>query len=179
MTTLAPGLNMGLSGQTPRRVRTEIRKITRRGFGPTPRVVPPYLTTTSTATRCSSDGYVHDGVAYDEYEASNQLLFTRITDPSGKVTRLGYDQFGRLRQLIDAANNATVYGLHEEPLDVDHGRERERDGYEYDARKRLSATVFPDGARESYTYRNDGLLETRTDRRGIVTSFEYDAQKPA
>jgi len=115
--------------------------------------------------------------AYDEYEASSQLLFTRITDPNGKVTRLGYDSFGRLRKSIDAANNATVYTYTKNLLASITDANGNVTGYEYDARKRLTATVFPDGARESYTYRNDGLLETRTDRRGIVTSFEYDALK--
>jgi RHS repeat-associated protein len=115
--------------------------------------------------------------SYDNYDAQTGFLFTHVTDPNGKVTKLGYDQFGRLRRSIDAANSSTVYTYTKDVLTSITDANGNVTSYQYDVRKRLSRTTFPDGAYESYTYRNDGLLNGKTDRKNQRVTYGYDAMK--
>ena len=55
---------------------------------------------------------------------------------------------GMLKIITDGSGNVTTDG--------------------YDAVRRLTSTTFPEGAVERYTYRADGLLETKTDRKDQV-----------
>jgi RHS repeat-associated protein len=114
---------------------------------------------------------------YDTFESSSSLTFTDVTDPNGRVTRQGYDQFGRLRRSVDTLGNATSYAYTRDLLASITDANGYTTSYEYDALKRLSATVFPDNARESYAYRADGLLQSKTDRKSQAISYGYDAMK--
>lgn len=115
--------------------------------------------------------------SYDHFDAGTGLVFTEVADPNGKLTRLGYDQFGRLVKSIDAANNATTYGYTRDILSSITDANGNVTSYQYDSQRRLTRTTFPDGAYESYTYKPDGLLWTKTDRRGVTTTYSYDGQK--
>lgn len=114
---------------------------------------------------------------YDQYDASTGLVFTHVTDPNQKVTRLGYDQFGRLVRTVDAATNATVYGYTNDLLTSITDANGNVTGYDYDALKRLETTTFPDNATETYTYYPDGLLHTKADRNGVTVTYTYDHHK--
>jgi RHS repeat-associated protein len=114
--------------------------------------------------------------SYDEFDGATGLVFTRIMDPNGRVTRLGYDQFGRLVRAVDALGSATAYSYSGGQLASITDANGNVTSYSYTA-ERLSSTTFPDGAYESYTYYPDGQLFTRTDRRGRVATFTYDVHK--
>ena len=114
---------------------------------------------------------------YDNWDAATGLVFTHVTDPNGNVTRLGYDQHGRLVRSIDATGLATVYAYTKDVLTSITDANGNATAYGYDALRRLRTTTFPDGATETYSYRLDGLLETKTDRRGTVTTYAYDPFK--
>ncbi|MBK9373727.1 MAG: hypothetical protein IPN03_08340 [Holophagales bacterium] len=114
---------------------------------------------------------------YDEFDASTGLVFTRVTDPNGKVTRLGYDQFGRLARSVDAASGITSYSYTADVLSSITDANGNVTSYLYDAQRRLTRTTFPDGAYESYAYTVDGLLLSKTDRRAVTVTYDYDALK--
>lgn len=78
-----------------------------------------------------------------------------ITDPAGNETNFEYDTVGRLSKRIDAENRIWVY--------------------QYDAVGRILFVIDPMGKiSEARTYTNNGFLETITDARSNVTSYEYD-----
>ncbi len=115
--------------------------------------------------------------SYDHFESSSGLLFTEITDPNGRLTRLGYDAEGRLRRSEDAAGGATVYQYTARFLTSITDPNGNVTSYHYDPSGRLDATTFPDGGQASYTYQGDGLLKTKTDRRGTTVTYGYDPLK--
>jgi RHS repeat-associated protein len=115
--------------------------------------------------------------SYDNWDAGSGLVFTNISDPNAKLTRLGYDQYGRLVKSVDAASNTTIYTYTKDVLTSITDANNNVTSYQYDALKRLTKTTFPDGAFESYTYTADGLLKTKTDRRSQTLTYAYDAFK--
>ncbi|MFN7987708.1 MAG: RHS repeat-associated core domain-containing protein [Thermoanaerobaculia bacterium] len=115
--------------------------------------------------------------SYDHLDAATGFLYTEITDPNGRLTRLGYDVDGRLRRSADASGGATLYGYTGKRLTTITDPNGNVTTYGYDAGGRLASTSFPDGGQETYTYWNDGLLRTKTDRRGTVVTYAYDAFK--
>jgi RHS repeat-associated protein len=115
--------------------------------------------------------------SYDNWDVASGLTSTHVTDPNAIVTKQSFDQFGRLRKSIDGLSQATQYGYVRDLLSSITDANNNATSYEYNALKRLSATVFPNAARETYVYRADGLLQSRTDRKNQTVSFTYDAQK--
>jgi RHS repeat-associated protein len=112
--------------------------------------------------------------SYDNYDAGTGLVLTNITDPNGKLTKLGYDEHGRLLKSIDAAGNTTSYAYTGASLTSITDANDNVTTYHYDPLKRLDITTFPDGKLETYTYYADGLLKTKTDRMGQTITYEYD-----
>ena len=115
--------------------------------------------------------------SYDHLDGATGFLYTEITDPNGRLTRLGYDVDGRLRRSVDASGGATLYGYSGKHLTTITDPNGNVTTYAYDGAQRLASTSFPDGGQETYTYWNDGLLRTKTDRRGTVVTYTYDAFK--
>jgi RHS repeat-associated protein len=115
--------------------------------------------------------------SYDNYDSATGLAFTRITDPNGTTTQVGYDAFGRIVETIDASGAVTTYGYSHDLLvnvtDANGNVMR----YGYDGLKRLTTTTFPDGAQETYTYLADGLRQTKTDRNNRSIHYAYDRFK--
>ena len=114
---------------------------------------------------------------YDNYDSGTGLTFTNITDPNGKLTKLGYDQYGRLIRSVDANNKLTAYGYTTNLLTSITDANNNVTSYSYDTLKRLTKTTFPDTLYESYTYWGDGLLKTKTDRKNQTITYAYDNQK--
>ncbi|HEY5120815.1 MAG TPA: hypothetical protein VII84_04505, partial [Acidimicrobiales bacterium] len=115
--------------------------------------------------------------SYDNFDAATGLTFTNITDPNGKLTKLEYDQFGRLVRSVDANNKTTVYGFTKNLLTSITDANNNATSYSYDVLKRLTRTTFPDSLYETYTYWGDGLLKSKTDRKNQTITYSYDDQK--
>lgn len=121
------------------------------------------------------------------------------------VTTVRRDQGGRRTQLIDALQRMTDYTYDDygrlwyvdepEPV-VGQGRPRTTYGYDlmsnlasvtdaeqhtttfvHDAYRRVELTTYPgpELREERYSYDSAGRLRTKTDRRGVITTFSYDA----
>jgi RHS repeat-associated protein len=112
--------------------------------------------------------------SYDNYDALSGLVYTNITDPNGRLTKLGYDEHGRLLKSTDALNNTTTYAYTRDVLASITDANDNVTTYHYDPLKRLDKTTFPDGKFETYTYYADGLLKTKTDRMGQTLTYAYD-----
>jgi RHS repeat-associated protein len=114
---------------------------------------------------------------YDQHDEPTGLVYTEITDPNGRLTRLGYDAEGRLRRSVDAAGGATNYDYTGRFLSSITDPNGNVTTYDYNPAGRLATTSFPDGGQENYSYWSDGLLKTKTDRRGTTVTYTYDAFK--
>ncbi len=90
-----------------------------------------------------------------QYSPLNQV--TQITDPINGQTSLTYDPNGNLLTLTDALRSGHVTT------------------YTYDNMDRVATRKDPLGNTESYRYDLDGNLVQFTDRRGKVTTLQYDA----
>ncbi len=114
---------------------------------------------------------------YDNWDSASGLTFAHVTDPNSIVTKQGYDQFGRLRKSIDGLTNTTSYDYTRNLLTSITDANGNTTAYEYNGLKRLTATVFPNAARETYTYTTDGLLLSKTDRKSQTITYTYDNLK--
>src|SRR5262249_23623105 len=115
---------------------------------------------------------------YDQTDSAYPgLVLTYATDPNGKVTKQGYDQFGRLVKSIDAQNNVTSYGYTRDVLASITDANNNQTTYGYDALRRLRSTTFPDSQAEQYDYRADGLTKLKTDRKNQTIPYNYDHRK--
>lgn len=115
--------------------------------------------------------------SHDNYDAATGLVFTHQTDPNGKLTKQGYDQYGQLVKSIDATNNSTNFAYNKGLLSSITDANGNITGYSYNALRRLTTTTFPDATTESYVYYVDGLLNTRTDRKLQTITYSYDRLK--
>ncbi len=115
--------------------------------------------------------------SYDSWDAPSGLVFTTVTDPNGKITRQGYDQYGRLAKSIDGLGNATTYAYTRDMLTSITDANNNVTSYSYDAYKRLTRTTFPDTSHEDYGYFDLNLLGSKTDRKGQRFEYLYDGLK--
>ncbi len=112
--------------------------------------------------------------SYDNFDSTTGLVFTRITDLNGNTTQQGFDAYGRLIQAIDALGAVTAYAYSRDLLVSETDANGNVTTYSYDGLKRLTATTFPDGAKDTYTYFPDGLQQTRTNRKNQTINYAYD-----
>jgi YD repeat-containing protein len=97
-----------------------------------------------------------------EYDAQHRLV--KITEPADVAegtrpeTTFTYDSLGRLKTVTDPAGDVVEYF--------------------YDFRHRRISTLYDDGSTEKVVYgttgTSAGLVEKTIDRRGVVTTYEYD-----
>ena len=122
------------------------------------------------------------------YDAKGDLVST--TDAVGAVTAYGYDVMGQTVAVTNALGNVTVYeyDLRGNKTYEVFGNKTTMKTYRneasgvgdtttwtYDeASGVLLAKTYADGKGLTYTYTNDGKLATRTNARGIVTTYSYD-----
>ena len=116
--------------------------------------------------------------SYDNFDSATGLVFTHITDPNAKLTKLGYDEHGRLLKSIDAAGNTTSYAYTANVLTsiTDANDNVTQLPLRPAQAPRQDDLPRPEGPRR-YTYYADGLLKTKTDRMGQTITYEYDASK--
>lgn len=115
--------------------------------------------------------------SYDNFDAVTGLTFTNITDPNGKLTKLGYDQFRRTVRSVDANNKVTLYGYTKNLLTSVTDANNNVTSYSYDVLKRLTRTTFPDTLYETYSYWGDGRVKSKTDRKNQTINYGYDNRK--
>ncbi len=120
---------------------------------------------------------------------------TTITDPAGKTRVEFRDALGRLVQVTEdpgadpKLNYVTMYNY--DPLDnlirvYQYGHYMTPAGdvqppptqsrsFDYSSLSRLTSATNPESGTTSYTYHDAGNLETRTDARGVLAKYCYDA----
>ena len=134
------------------------------------------------------------------YDAKGNLVST--TDAVGAVTAYGYDVMGQTVAVTNALGNVTVYDYDLRGNKTYEGGATYPVRYAYDvfgnktsmttyrdessgvgdtttwaydeASGVLLSKIYADGKGLTYTYTDDGRLATRTNARGIVTTYTYD-----
>ena len=133
------------------------------------------------------------------YDAFGRLA--SVTDASGAVTAYGYDDAGRVCAVTNALGNVTVYAYDVRgnvtreagavyPVDYeydvygnrtamttfrDEDGEGDRTEWTYDAATgAVVAKTYADGHGVAYALTDLGQVATRTDARGIVTTYAYN-----
>lgn len=112
--------------------------------------------------------------SYDNYDPASGLVFTNVTDANGRVTKSGYDALGHLAQAVDASGNVTTFTYQNNLLKKITDANGNITTYDYDVNRNLRSTSFPDGSTESYVIGNDGLVHSKTDRKGQQFTYSYD-----
>jgi YD repeat-containing protein len=113
-------------------------------------------------------------MTYDNYDSASGFVFLNQIDPNGKVTRQGYDQYGRLRQSIDILGKITAFAYKGALLSSVTDANGNVASYTYDSQRRLFSTTSPSGAGNSYIYRDDNLLSADS---GTAAFYDYDSLK--
>jgi YD repeat-containing protein len=106
---------------------------------------------------------------YDNYDSGSQSLYTTQTDSNGQITTQWFDQYGQMVKSRDALGKDTSFVYTKGLLSSITDANGNATSYTYSTARRLTKTTFPDGAIEQYTYKNDGLLDKLTDRKGVVS----------
>jgi RHS repeat-associated protein len=132
-----------------------------------------------TATVAAADTVQNSTFSY-QYDANGNL--TQTTDPLGKVTNFSYDPLGRLTQQLQppatagAARPTVDYG--NDGLDqissVTDPR-RVVTAYTVDGLGNRNVQESRDTGVTNYTYYPGGNVKTRTDARGKMLTYSYDA----
>jgi len=95
--------------------------------------------------------------------------------PAGNTTTYTYDAAGRLVTVADAANNQTSNRLRpRRQPDLHHRRQGHKTQFQYDCRKRLTKTIYPDLTYSTNTYDGPGNLTGVTDQAGNTVQYTFD-----
>lgn len=121
-----------------------------------------------------ADGAQIDGITTYTYEPNGNL--STVTDETGLVTTMGYDELERLTSVDDPAEGliTRTYNLAGEVTEHTNG-DGETHIYVYDDVSRLIQTTDPGGFVKSFAYDVRDNISTVTDGRGGLTAFGYDA----
>lgn len=114
---------------------------------------------------------------YDEFDSVSQLLFRRVVDPNGAITKAGLDAYGQTVDEVDAAGNATRFTWTKGLLTAKTDPNVYATTYTYDALRRLFTVTYPDATWERYTYLVDNNIHTFRDRLGGIKTYTYDRHK--
>jgi RHS repeat-associated protein len=132
------------------------------------------------------------------YDVMNRL--TRVTNPDSTFTQFAYDNRGRRTSVTDANNKVTTYayddadrltsvtdaqtptaGVTTYAYDTENNLTSITDAlsrtttFEYDARGRVTKTIFPSTLYETYNYDNLGNLLSKVDRKNQTITYGYDS----
>ena len=108
------------------------------------------------------------------YDANSNL--TDVQDPLSHSTQIGYDPLNRPVQTVDALNGVTAYDYdpngHLSQVATPNGAATQilHNGF-----GEVVQEVSPDRGTTTYTYDAAGNLVTKTDARGVIAQYRYDA----
>jgi len=129
-----------------------------RGYGST--------TTTPSITKYTYD---NDGRKATETDVLNNVTLM------GNVTTYTYDNNGHLTSTTGVAGNMTyAYDNAGNQISITDGKGNTTQ-FQYDARKRLIKTIYPDNTTKINAYDGPGNLISVTDQAGNVVQYTYDA----
>jgi len=153
-------------------------------------VTNPHFTSPSSTDGVTTYTYDVLGRKRYQYQPDGSYLqwmysgnVTTSADESGNLTQRTADALGRLTQVVepggfttnysyDALNNLlTVYQLGNAAIG-DTPRTRY---FNYDSLSRLLSAFNPETGTASYTYDANSNVQTKTDARGVITTYGYDA----
>ncbi|MDQ2774092.1 MAG: hypothetical protein M3Y57_04070 [Acidobacteriota bacterium] len=119
----------------------------------------------------------------NSYSADSGADYTFATDPAGHRKKYTYDALSHWKSVLEdprGLNYSTTYTY--DPLNdlqvVTQGGETRT--FAYDSLARLASATNPESGTTSYTYDNAGNLYQRSDARGVVATYGFDAlNRPA
>jgi RHS repeat-associated protein len=104
------------------------------------------------------------------------------TDPSGKQTKVQFDGAGRMISTFEPdvtnGNSLTIqtsytYSVLNSVATVTQGSQTR--SFNFDSMGRLTNEATPEAGTVSYQYNSYDLMTQRTDARGVITNYSYDA----
>ncbi len=72
------------------------------------------------------------------------IIYSSTTDPNGRQSRSGHDQYGNLVREVDLAGQATLYGYSKGLMRSMTDANGNSTQFYYDSLRDLSSKVFPD-----------------------------------
>jgi RHS repeat-associated protein len=124
----------------------------------------------------------------DGTSSSNNIAYSysgntvTVTDQTGKQRKTKSDALGRMIEVTepDPDNNNSLtltttytYDPNDNLTQISQGSQTRT--YVYDDMGRKTSETTPEAGTVSYSYNNDSLLTSRTDARGVVTTYTYDS----
>ncbi|HYR30203.1 MAG TPA: RHS repeat-associated core domain-containing protein, partial [Thermoanaerobaculia bacterium] len=106
------------------------------------------------------------------YDNAGRLYTT--TNSLGQRTTFGYDSRNRVREVRDPLERVLKLDYTGEHLTQVTDRAGKVFGFAYNALGWLTAETFPGSQSRAYAYDADGLLLSKTDRRGLTVTSTYD-----
>jgi RHS repeat-associated protein len=116
-----------------------------------------------------------DGAVVSTSYSGSQVT---VTDQAGKQRRSVSDSLGRLTSVVEdpaGLNYQTTYGYDVLGSLTTVVQGQQTRTFVYDSLKRLTSATNPESGTVSCTYDAGGNVLTRTDARGITTTYSYDA----
>lgn len=156
-------------------------------YDPNGQVIQTQQSANGTALRATSTAYTPTGKAAKVTDANgNSIRFdydlldrlSSARDDMGRVATYGYDALSRQTSISNPAiqsspllqKSYTPDGLLASITDANS----HATSFAYDKFDRLITTTYPMGGNETFTYWNDGNVQTRKTRAGQTIAFTYD-----
>lgn len=112
------------------------------------------------------------------YSGTSNADCATTTDPAGKTNETCSDALGRLTSDIDGLGNTTSYGYNamDDLTSVTQGGQSR--SFAYDSLSEMYQATNPESGTTTYSYDGNGNILSRTDARGIATSYNCNGTSP-